>query len=69
MLYITPERDVMSAGALVWSQVDRIVYAAGDEKHGVSNISKNIFHSKTVIEGEPLEKEASEMFKTFFERK
>lgn len=68
-LYVTLEPCVMCAGALAWSQIDRIVYAASDDKRGVSKISKNVFHPKTVVEGGLLEMEASEMLRTFFEKK
>src|SRR3990167_2083855 len=33
-LYVTLEPCVMCAGALYWSQIDKIVFAARDEKRG-----------------------------------
>jgi len=68
-LYVTLEPCVMCAGALAWSQIDRIVYAAKDEKRGVSSIAKNVFHPKTVIEGGLLAAESAKMLQDFFARK
>ncbi|MBR6831376.1 MAG: nucleoside deaminase, partial [Tidjanibacter sp.] len=38
-IYVTVEPCVMCAGALMWSQIGRIVYGAGDNKKGFSNLS------------------------------
>ncbi|MBK9190641.1 MAG: nucleoside deaminase [Crocinitomicaceae bacterium] len=67
-VYITLEPCVMCAGALAWSQVDRIVYGATDEKRGVSNVSKNIFHPKTVVEGGLLAEESTKLLQEFFSK-
>jgi tRNA(adenine34) deaminase len=68
-VYITLEPCVMCAGALAWSQVDRIVYGATDEKRGVSNVAKNIFHPKTVVEGGLLAEESTKLLQEFFSKK
>lgn len=68
-LYVTLEPCVMCAGALAWSQIDRIVFGAKDEKRGVSNISKNVFHPKTVIEGGVLAAESAKLLQDFFANK
>jgi tRNA(adenine34) deaminase len=68
-IYITLEPCVMCAGALSWSQADRIVYGASDEKRGVSKISKNVFHPKTVVEGGLLAAESAKLLQEFFEKK
>lgn len=65
-LYVTMEPCVMCAGALYWSQLDRVVFACADEKRGASSIKQNIYHPKTKIEQGPLEKECSELVLTFF---
>lgn len=48
-LYVTVEPCPMCAGALGWSQVSRIVYAAKDEKRGYSKISPDVLHPKTTV--------------------
>lgn len=64
-LYVTIEPCQMCAGALAWSQIDRIVYAARDEQRGCIAM-KTQLHPKTKMEGGILSKEASELLKQFF---
>ncbi|HIC32915.1 MAG TPA: nucleoside deaminase [Flavobacteriaceae bacterium] len=64
-LYVTLEPCQMCAGALYWSQISRIVYAARDEQRGCINLNTKL-HPKTKIEGGILEEEASELLKRFF---
>lgn len=68
-LYVTVEPCPMCAGALGWSQVSRIVYAAKDEKRGYSKISPDVLHPKTTVLSGLLAEECSELMKRFFERK
>ncbi len=64
-LYVTLEPCQMCAGALYWSQISKIVYAARDEERGCINL-KTKLHPKTIIEGGILEDEASKLMKRFF---
>ncbi|WP_290698941.1 nucleoside deaminase [Lacinutrix sp.] len=64
-LYVTLEPCQMCAGALYWSQISKIVYAARDEERGFINL-KTRLHPKTKIEGGILEEEASKLLKRFF---
>jgi tRNA(adenine34) deaminase len=64
-LYVTLEPCQMCAGALYWSQISKIVYAARDEDRGCINL-KTKLHPKTKIEGGILEEEASKLLKRFF---
>ena len=64
-LYVTLEPCQMCAGALYWSQISKIVYAARDEERGCINL-KTKLHPKTIIEGGILEEEASKLMKRFF---
>ena len=64
-LYVTLEPCQMCAGALYWSQISRIVYAARDEQRGCINL-KTKLHPKTKIEGGILAEEASDLMKRFF---
>jgi len=68
-LYVTLEPCVMCAGAIAWSQLDRIVYATSDEKRGAMTHIKTIFNDKIVIEGGLLAKDASKLLKDFFAQK
>ncbi len=68
-LYVTLEPCVMCAGALFWSQISRIVFAAHDPKKGFSNIHQQILHPKTVLTAGILENECSELVKSFFKVK
>jgi tRNA(adenine34) deaminase len=64
-LFVTIEPCQMCAGALFWSQIDRIVYGARDEQRGCIAL-KTKLHPKTKMSGGVLETEASELLKRFF---
>jgi tRNA(adenine34) deaminase len=67
-LYVTLEPCQMCAGALYWSQISKIVYAAKDPERGCGVMGTTL-HPKTVINGGVLEAEASELLKRFFIQK
>ena len=67
-LYVTLEPCVMCAGALYWSQVSKVVYAAPDEKRGYTNHG-NLLHPKTAVVQGPLGIEASGLLKCFFQER
>src|SRR5690554_6298593 len=64
-LYVTLEPCQMCAGALYWSQISRIVYAARDEHRGCLALNTKL-HPKTVLTGGVLAEEASYLLKKFF---
>jgi tRNA(adenine34) deaminase len=64
-LYVTLEPCQMCAGALYWSQISNIVFAARDMERGCINL-KTKLHPKTKIKGGILEEEASALLKRFF---
>ena len=68
-LYVTLEPCVMCAGALAWSQIKKIVYAAKDEKRGATHVEPSLFHPKTEIVQGPMEEECSELIQSFFRKK
>lgn len=68
-LYVTLEPCVMCAGALYWSQLDKIVFAAADEKRGAGRFGKELYHPKTVVTSGIMEKECSELVVNFFKKK
>ena len=63
--YVTLEPCQMCAGALYWSQISKIVYAATDEQRGCG-VMKTKLHPKTKISGGVMEEEASKLLKQFF---
>ena len=65
-IYVTLEPCVMCAGALFWSQISRVVYAASDERRGYSKLERPVFHPKTVVEYGILEEESRQLLKAFF---
>jgi len=68
-LYVTLEPCTMCAGALGWSQIDRIVYGASDEKRGFLKFAPEVFHPKTQVIGGILQTECALIIKRFFEQK
>jgi len=68
-MYVTLEPCIMCAGAAFWSQIGAIKYGAKDEKRGFTNNPQNLLHPKTRLEGGILEKDCSELLKTFFRKK
>ena len=64
-LYVTLEPCQMCAGALYWSQISKIVYAAEDAQRGFRKMG-TVLHPKTEIQGGILDREASVLLKKFF---
>lgn len=67
-MYITLEPCVMCAGALYWSQIDKVVFAASDEKRGASTVGE-LYHPKTKIVRGVLEADGRELMQQFFQKK
>jgi tRNA(adenine34) deaminase len=68
-LYVTLEPCVMCAGASFWTQIGKIVYGCRDDKRGYHLIDHPVLHPKTIIYGEVMEKECSDIVKKFFKEK
>jgi tRNA(adenine34) deaminase len=68
-LYVTVEPCVMCAGALYWSQIDKIVFGARDEKRGSGRFQNELYHPKTLIINGVLEDECAELMVDFFKSK
>lgn len=68
-IYITLEPCTMCAGALGWSQIDRIVYGASDLKRGFLKFSPDVLHPKTEILGGILQTRCVEIMRRFFEQR
>lgn len=67
-LYVTLEPCQMCAGALYWSQLPRLVFAAYDPQRGFSTLGTQL-HPRTEIKGGLMEEEASDLLKRFFVQK
>ena len=68
-MYVSLEPCVMCAGALFWSQIDKVVFAARDEKRGASRCEPPIFHPSTLVVKGPLQEESRQLLKSFFANK
>jgi tRNA(adenine34) deaminase len=68
-LYVTLEPCVMCAGALYWSQISEVIYAADDEKRGYRKISNSILHPKTILKTGIMKEDAANLLVDFFKRR
>lgn len=64
-LYVTLEPCVMCAGALYWSQLERVVFAAADPKRGFVSAGIGL-HPKTLYSQGVMETEALDLMQQFF---
>lgn len=64
-MYVTLEPCQMCAGALYWSQISRLVFAAEDLHRGFRRMGGSL-HPKTNMDQGPLQEEASELLQRFF---
>ena len=69
--YLPDATIYISAGALYWSKIGKIVYGASDEKNGFKKTtgSQWPFHPKTVLEHGILKDECAELMQRFFRMK
>jgi tRNA(adenine34) deaminase len=68
-LYVTLEPCVMCAGALAWSQLEGLVYAASDEKRGFMRYGKELLHPRTKVEMGIMAAEGEELMRSFFQKR
>lgn len=64
-MYVTLEPCQMCAGALYWSQISNLVFAAADSERGYRKMGTKL-HPKTKVKSGVMEKEASALLKRFF---
>ena len=64
-LYVTLEPCVMCAGALIWSQLNRLVYGASDLKKGFLQSGIQL-HPKTAVTSGVLKNESKNLLDNFF---
>lgn len=68
-MYVTVEPCVMCAGALYWSQLDKVVFGTRDEKRGAGRFQNQLYHPKTLVLNGIMEKECAEIMLNFFQSK
>jgi tRNA(adenine34) deaminase len=68
-LYVTLEPCVMCAGAGFWTQLDRIVFGASDDKRGYLKFNEGLTHPRTQITKGVLADECAELLRNFFKSK
>lgn len=68
-LFVTLEPCCMCAGALYWSQIDRVVFGARDLNRGASANGNSLYHPATIVENGIMEQECSQLLKDFFAKK
>ncbi|MEO1054179.1 MAG: nucleoside deaminase [Bacteroidota bacterium] len=65
-LFVTLEPCSMCAGALYWSQLQRLVYGTNDAKRGYTSISERLVHPRTSITNGVLKDECKGLLDRFF---
>jgi len=68
-LYVTLEPCVMCIGAIMHSQLGRLVYGAKDPKKGYTLLERDFLPKNLKVEHGVLEAECSQMLKDFFKEK
>ena len=68
-LYVTLEPCVMCAGAIGWSQLQRLVYGASDEKRGYSLFAPKALHPKTEVVNGVMADECAQIVQDFFRKR
>lgn len=65
-MYVTLEPCVMCGGALFWSQIGEIHFAATDPKRGYRQCNTGILHPKTKLHSGCMAAESEKLLKEFF---
>ncbi|HET7361332.1 MAG TPA: nucleoside deaminase [Salinimicrobium sp.] len=67
-MYVTLEPCQMCAGALYWSQISKLIFAAEDPKRGFRAMGTQL-HPKTKVEYGILAEESARLLNFFFEKR
>ena len=69
-LYVTVEPCLMSAGAIAWAQVQRVVIGTPDPKRGYTSCTaRSPFHPKCIVTTGVRSDECRELMQTFFRQR
>ena len=67
-IYVTLEPCVMCAGALNWSQIQRVIFAAEDPQKGYNKYGKKVLHPKTEVSQGFMAEESKLLLDDFFRK-
>ncbi len=67
-LFVTLEPCTMCAGAIFWSRIRRLIYAAPDPKRGFTLLRSNVLHPKTEVQSGILAMESAQLLSFFFNK-
>ena len=67
-MYVTLEPCPMCAGALYWSQIGEVHFAASDQKRGFRQTNPHMLHPKTKVFSGTLGQEAEKLVLDFFKK-
>ena len=67
-LYVTLEPCVMCAGAIGWSQLQRLVYGASDPRRGFTVFAPGALHPKTQVTAGVMADECAQIVQDFFRK-
>jgi tRNA(adenine34) deaminase len=67
-LYVTLEPCVMCAGALHWTQLQKLVFGAEDLQRGYSLVSTPLLHPRTIVEKGIKGDESRALVNAFFKK-
>lgn len=65
-LFVTLEPCLMCAGAIYWSQLGELHFAAKDPKRGYGRLNEPVLHPKTVVSSGLYEAESQNLLLDFF---
>ena len=68
-MYVTLEPCKMCAGALYWSQIDKVIFGTRDEKRGAGLFSPPLYHPSTLVTNGIKREECQTILKMFFKKK
>lgn len=68
-MYVTLEPCVMCAGAIFWTQLQKLVYGAPDMKRGYTRINLPLLHPKTQVIDGIMANESEILMKDFFRKR
>ena len=68
-MYVTLEPCKMCAGALYWSQIDKVVFGARDDKRGAGLFTPTLYHPSTLVVNGIRKEECKKILQHFFQKK
>ena len=68
-LFVTLEPCLMCAGAIFWSQIDKLVFGANDPKRGYQICKTAVLHPRTKVVAGIMATESEKLLKDFFKKK